>query len=206
MQIIDFMRKGNMARFLLGDANSDYWGDDWNDAPYDCNAGEVYDKYVKWHRDIIFPFDDLVLEPCDGAYGDTWVTKEDMKNRHVPCIIVVPKELREDTYKDAFRDWVGADGIQKFFFGDEMEPEKLGEQPVHEHGISFAELVHIVMGNTDSKECETLLRFMLKGDNRAVNGNFVTLHGLLTLVQHGVINPDTAETLINSMKKEKKLE
>lgn len=36
-QIIDFKRKGNMVRFYIG-KNGEQWGDDWNDAPYDCNA------------------------------------------------------------------------------------------------------------------------------------------------------------------------
>ena len=206
MQIIDFIRKGNVVRFLLGNASSDYWGDDWDDAPYDCNAGEVYDRYVKGHRDIIFPFDDLVLEPCDGAYGDTWVTKEDMKNRRVPCIIVVPKELYEDTYKDAFRDWVGADGIQKFFFGDTMEPEKEEDEMESEkdevrerktvRGIPLAELVKLMANNADSKEEEAILRFLLRNNKDAMRGNEITLHGVLVLIRCNAISPENAELIL----------
>ena len=206
MQIIDFIRKGNVVRFLLGDANGDYWGDDWDDAPYDCNAGEVYDRYVKGHRDIIFPFDDLVLEPCDGEYGDTWVTKEDMKARHVPCIIVVPKALYEDTYKDAFRDWVGADGIQKFFFGDTMEPEKEEDEMESEkdevrerktvRGIPLAELVKLMANNADSKEEEAILRFLLRNNKDAMRGNVVTLHGVLVLIKCNAISPEKAELIL----------
>lgn len=200
MQIIDFVRKGNVVRFLLGDASSDYWGDDWDDAPYDCNAGEVYDKYVKGHRDIIFPFDDLVLEPCDGAYGDTWVTKEDMKNRRVPCIIVVPKALYEDTYKDAFRDWVGADGIHKFFFGDEMEPEKEEDREQKpETGISLPELAQMTMGKAEAKDAESLFQFLLRGDKDAVQEKNITLHGLLTLVERHAVSPKDAERVIKKM-------
>lgn len=122
MQIIDYAKKGNVVRFYLGDANTDYWGDDWDDAPYDCNAGQVYEEYVQGYRDIAFPFDDLVLEPCDGAFNVD-ISKSDMKARRVPCIIVVPKSLHERSYQDAFRNWVGADGIKKYYFGDEMEPD-----------------------------------------------------------------------------------
>lgn len=123
MKIIDFERKGNIVRFYLGaDDCNDYWGDDWNDAPYDCNAGTVSPEYVQATHDISFGFDDLVLEPCDGVYNCNY-SKEDMKNRKVPCIIVVPKELADLTWNTQFSYWVGADGIKKFYFGDKIVSE-----------------------------------------------------------------------------------
>lgn len=121
MQIIDYEKKGNVVRFYLGDDNDrEYWGDDWDDAPYDCNAEVVYDEYVKGYVDVAFPFDSLVLEPCDGVLNTSF-TKEDMKNRRVPCIIVVSKDKRGDSWKDGFSDWVGAKDIKKFYFGDKMD-------------------------------------------------------------------------------------
>ena len=124
MKIIDFERKGNVVRFFLGaDDCFDYWGDDWDDAPYDCNAGQVYDRYIMGHKDVYFPFDSLVLEPESNRYN-SWCTKEDMKKRKIPCIIVVPKEIHEDTWDDSFSKFVGADGIQRFYFGDPMEPDE----------------------------------------------------------------------------------
>lgn len=126
MQIIDFDKKGNLVRFYLGNASKPYWGDDWDDAPYDCNAGTVYDEYIKGHKDVVFPFDDLVLEPCNGSYI-THISKQDMQQRVVPCIIVVPPEKWKNTWRESFWDWVGAEGIQKFYFGDEMEADKVYE-------------------------------------------------------------------------------
>lgn len=124
MKIIDFERKGNIVRFFLGaDDCFDYWGDDWEDAPYDYNAGQVYDRYIIGHKDVYFPFDSLVLEPESNRYN-SWCTKEDMKKRKIPCIIVVPKEIHEDTWDDSFSQFVGADGIQRFYFGDPMEPDE----------------------------------------------------------------------------------
>lgn len=39
MKIIDFERKGNLVRFYLGDDDlAEWWGDDWNDTPYEHNA------------------------------------------------------------------------------------------------------------------------------------------------------------------------
>ena len=125
MKIIDFEKKGNVVRFYLGDDKLKSWhGDDWNDCPYEYNAEIVYEEFVKGHRDIAFPFDSLVIEPCEGTNNSEWC-KDDMRNRKVPCIIVVPKELaNESWYGQDFNHWVCVDGIQKFYFGDKMEEEK----------------------------------------------------------------------------------
>ena len=123
VKIIDFAKKGNVVRFFLGDDDcNDYWGDDWNDSPYDCNAGEVYDRYVKGHRDIAFPFDYLVLEPCDGAFNCGYC-KEDMQKRRVPCIVAVPPEKQDDSWNTDFVYWSAADGVTRYYFGDKMEVE-----------------------------------------------------------------------------------
>ena len=120
MQIIDFKRKGNVVRFYLGDATAHYWGDDWNDRPYEHNAGQVYEEFIKGYKDIAFDFDDLVLEPCSGERNSSW-SKDDMVARRVPCIIVIPKEVYKDSWEDSFNYWCNSNGIKKYYFGDEME-------------------------------------------------------------------------------------
>lgn len=123
MKIIDFERKGNVVRFYLGaDDLTEYYGDDWDDYPYDCNAGRVYDEYVKEHIDIAFPFDWLVLEPSN-SYGDhNNLCKEDLVARVAPCIIVIPPRVYgESFWWDDFFHWVGADGILKYYYGDHFE-------------------------------------------------------------------------------------
>lgn len=124
MKIIDFKKKGNVVRFYLGaDDLTDWWGDDWNDTPYEYNAGTVYDEFVKGYRDVVFPFDDLVIEPCEGTINSEWC-KDDMKDRKAPCVIVVPKAIADDSwYEQDFKRWVGHAGVRKFYFGDKMEPE-----------------------------------------------------------------------------------
>lgn len=124
MEIIDFARKGNVVRFYLG-KNGEQWGDDWDDVPYEHNAEGVYEQYVSGHKDVSFPFDELVLEPCDGTCNSPY-SKKDMKLRKVPCLIVVPKEVCCDDwmYSDDFAYWVGADGVKKYYFGDEMEADE----------------------------------------------------------------------------------
>lgn len=121
MKIIDFERKGNVVRFLLGEDSLENWyGDDWNDYPYECNAGTVYDQFIVGYKDIAFPFDVNVLEPSDGAYNSGWC-KDDMKARTVPCIIVVQDTL--DLYDRDFAKNMGRADIQKFYFGDEMDAD-----------------------------------------------------------------------------------
>lgn len=125
MKIIDFIKKGNVVRFFLGEDNLKNWyGDDWDDTPYEHNAGTVYDEYVSGKKDIAFPFDALVLEPSEdySNNGNSSRCKDDMVARKVPCIIVVPKEL-QDNWQDSFSYYVGCDGILKFYFGDSMEPD-----------------------------------------------------------------------------------
>lgn len=115
-EIIDFEIKGPIVKFYLGE-NGEQYGDDWNDTPYEYNAGEVYDRFIEDTKILTFDFDDLVLEPCDGELNSHWC-KLDMVDRKVPCVIVVPKELTEDSWDTGFKDWVGNSKVKKFYFGD----------------------------------------------------------------------------------------
>lgn len=132
MKIIDFSRKGNLVRFFLGaDDCMDYTGDDWNDAPYDCNAEIVDSEYITGYRDMAFPFDALVLEPCNG-FLNTPYSKDDMKYRTVPCIVVVPEYLLNSPFSYEFDQGIFSyyavsnnPDIKKFYFGDHMEPKQL---------------------------------------------------------------------------------
>lgn len=121
MKIVDFEKKGNLVKFYLGtdEQLKESWGDDWNDFPYDLNAETVYEKYVSGVSYIVFPFEWLVLEPCDGD-SDCGVSKEMMKQRNVPCIIAVPEELSEQSWNTSFRYWCGNSQVLKFYFGDEF--------------------------------------------------------------------------------------
>lgn len=120
MKIIDFERKGNVIRFYLGaDELESWYGDDWNDAPYEHNAGRVYDEFITGRHDMIVPFDYTVMEPCDGQLNSRWC-KLDMVTRAVPCIIIVPDKL--DYYSDDFDDYVGAADVKRIYFGDKLEP------------------------------------------------------------------------------------
>jgi hypothetical protein len=85
-QIIDVEIKGNAIRLYVGE-NGKQWGDDWNDAPYEHNAGTVYAEYVERTVDIAIPFDLYVIEPSDGQLNSSWC-KEDMIHRKVAAFWV----------------------------------------------------------------------------------------------------------------------
>lgn len=126
MKIIDFKRKGNVVRFYLGkDSLKDWYGDDWDDVPYEHNAEQVYSEFVSDIADIAFPFESLVLEPQDDWHnnGNSEYCKNDMVARKVPCIIVVPSNLVED-YNENFYHYISMDGVTKIYFGDNIENVK----------------------------------------------------------------------------------
>lgn len=126
MKIIDFRHKGNSVRFYFGrDDLTDWYGDDWNDAPYEHNAGQVYDEFITGYVDVTWPFDDYVIEPKDDWHNDCnsqWC-KDDMRERRVPCIIIVPGSVSMDSYYDSrdFNYWVANDAVYKIYFGDILE-------------------------------------------------------------------------------------
>ena len=119
-KIIDFEKKGNVVRFFIGTAN-DYYGDDWNDTPYEHNAGCVYEEYVTRTIDVAFPFDTTVTEASDDWHynNNTPFCKDDMKNGDIPCVIVIPKEV--DEYDPCFTKYSASTRCVRFFFNQPAE-------------------------------------------------------------------------------------
>lgn len=127
MKIIDYEKKGNVVRFYLGkDDLEDWYGDDWNDRPYEHNAGRVYDEYISGYMDVSFPFDDVVLEPCNGCLNSEY-SKDDMKARNVPCLIVVPKSVASAYWSCEFDRFVGSANVIRYYFGDSVDPKDIKE-------------------------------------------------------------------------------
>ena len=111
-EVIDWETKGNVGRFYLG-KNGKQRGDDWNDTPYEHNAGRVYAEFIKGHKDIVIPFEKNVFEPSYG-HNNSSFCKEHMKQRKVPCIVVAEEEYF--TFEEALAD----DKSIKYYFGDEL--------------------------------------------------------------------------------------
>ena len=117
MKIIDFFKNGNIVRLYYGEDDcNDYWGDDWDDAPYEHNAGGVYNEYIKGFVDFAFPLDFEVIEPSDGYFNSPY-SKEDMKNREVQCITIISNGNKlniyfEDDTDSTFKAITGFGGVQ----------------------------------------------------------------------------------------------
>lgn len=131
MKIIDFELLGNVVKFYLGkDDLQEFYGDDWDDAPYDCNAGEVYDEFVSGVREIAFPSNWVLLEPKDDSryYRENCpFCKDDFVARKAPCVIAV--KIKDGGWRweaeGCFSQYAAADSpdkVVKFYIGDKMEP------------------------------------------------------------------------------------
>ena len=102
-KVIDFEKKGNVVRLYLGDDNcDDYWGDDWNDAPYEHNAERVYNRYVTDTLDFAMSPDADVVEPAEDWHyrGISEFCKDDFKQGKAPCLVICPHEVVEEKYGD----------------------------------------------------------------------------------------------------------
>lgn len=88
MKIIDVGSKGNVLRVYFGEDSlgKNYYGDDWDDKPYESNAGEVYDKFISAYIDIYVPYPYNVREACDTFYNSPFC-KDDFK-RGIPYISI----------------------------------------------------------------------------------------------------------------------
>lgn len=88
MKIIDVGSKGNVLRVYFGEDSlgKDYYGDDWDDRPYESNAGSVYDEFISAYIDIYIPFSYSVKEACDTFYNSPFC-KDDFK-RGIPYISI----------------------------------------------------------------------------------------------------------------------
>lgn len=86
LKVIDCEVYGHLVRFVSGRAELEqWWGDDWDDVPYEHNAGTVYDQFAHGFREIAFSTEHQITEPCDGHVNSPWC-KDDMIARKVECV------------------------------------------------------------------------------------------------------------------------
>ena len=121
LEIIDVQMAGNLIRFYLGEktekwgyTNSNYknskgeipewlepsdtyYGDDWDDVPYEDNAGQVYPWFVKGYIDVAVPFEYVVNEPRDFMCRSN-LSMQDFVNRKEPRLTIV--NYNRDDEKD----------------------------------------------------------------------------------------------------------
>jgi len=128
MKIIDWQKKGNLVRIYLGkDDLEDWYGDDWDDRPYEHNAEVVCSKFVKSTTDLVIPFDLTVLEPCEewSYNGNSPYSKDDLKAGEAPCIVVAGDDWR---FENSFLEAVADKDSIKIYLGQRYDQKELDER------------------------------------------------------------------------------
>lgn len=123
-KIIDLDIKGNTVRYYLAKDPKkikESWGDDWDDTPYEHNAGEVYRAYVEKIVDVFYPYDMMVTEPSDDWHYEynSPFCKEDFKKRKAPriCIYYPENPWGSETYSEM----MGNENINRTYYGDSID-------------------------------------------------------------------------------------
>ena len=119
MKILDFECFGNIVKLYLGETVNGIYGDDWNDIPYEHNAGTVYDKFYTDTVEIVFPLSTQVYEPCFG-YDNSPYCKNDFLFRKVPFLLF--GQLNEAwKYNDFEYLLDNVSTLNKLYIGDDWE-------------------------------------------------------------------------------------
>ena len=95
------------------------------------DPGIVYERFVIDTLDLAIPFDSLVIEPCNGVVNCGY-SKEDMKVRRVPCLLIVPASVTEgkEWVGEDFQYWIGNAQAFRIYFGDDINKIKESLEPL----------------------------------------------------------------------------
>ena len=123
-KVIDLEIKGNTVRYYLAkdpEKLKEYWGDDWDDTPYEHNAGLVYPRYVDKVVDVFYPYDIVVTEPSDDwhYHSNSPFCKEDFKKRKAPRICIFYS--KEPWGIESYSSVMGDENINRIYYGDPMD-------------------------------------------------------------------------------------
>ena len=91
-EIIDIDTAGNLLQLKLGH-NGSQWGDDWDDIPYEYNAGPVYDEYVQSKINAVYDIDYIVQPYAEyHRLNNSDKAMLDFVNRKEPYYYVVKRD------------------------------------------------------------------------------------------------------------------
>lgn len=136
-KILDFECFGNIVKLYLGGTVEGIYGDDWNDIPYEHNAGTVYDKFYTDTVEIAFPLSTQAYEPCFG-YDNSPYCKNDFLFRKVPFLLF---GQLNDAWKYSDFEYLldNVSTLNKLYIGDDWD----------EVLVKYDNLFTIVEENTD---------------------------------------------------------
>lgn len=91
-KIIDAEVRGNRIDLYLAKPDiKDWWGDDWNDTPYEHNCGTVYSDFVEKKFTLYVMGDYTVHEACEilSDGHDSHVCRDNFKKGGIPMVAIV---------------------------------------------------------------------------------------------------------------------
>lgn len=89
LKIIDFEVHGSQLVLYLGKPETkEYWGDDWDDTPYEHNAGTVYERFVEDIITLNLDIEDYVKEPASFTINSRFC-KEDFQRGEYPFAVII---------------------------------------------------------------------------------------------------------------------
>ena len=96
--LIDFCERGNGIRLYFGLAVELITSDDWNDVPYEHNAGIVYSEYVNFYVDVLIPFRWQIADPASelDQYTNSSYCRNDFKTGDPPLFWAVDQNYERD--------------------------------------------------------------------------------------------------------------
>lgn len=96
------------------------WGDDWNDAPYEHNAGQPYGDHrptpgapLVEHSILKVAFDGDLSTPRDGFDYNSLYSVEDINNKKVPWLKSINYDQPRESDEEHLAAW-GGDSLDDF--------------------------------------------------------------------------------------------
>lgn len=118
LTILDWERRHGVTRLYLAcDPEPGWSGDDWDDAPFEHNAGTVLPGFYTHTADVVADWGHVLLDPSDDwrTANSRW-SKEDMRARRCPILVAAadPDDLLAAGWPTA----LAADGAVRVYMGD----------------------------------------------------------------------------------------
>ena len=139
--LIDFFKpegkNDEIALYFGSDEN--YTGDKWDITPFEDIAGMVYYKYIK-HKTHHLLKDFVAYQPIND-----W-SKNDLKNRLTPCLLLIPKQTLIDV----------------FGFDIDKTPMEERPWPMYDRAVGYEPIVKIYYGDTYKKIYEQMKKYDVK--------------------------------------------
>lgn len=123
LKVVDFERlDSNRIKFYFSDRDNitDVNGDDWNDKPYNLNAGLVYEEFIDKVYTLPINPQAIILEPCDVVGNNVDISKKDLLNGTIPCLLVIPPKVFGRSQIKEFDFWLNSTDSVKIYLGDTL--------------------------------------------------------------------------------------